>query len=113
MSDTKLNDEPDTYPDTYLDWISSLKSKEIIRSMWTRMSLEERKEFWDEDDKNKEEEEQDEEEQDEEEYEDGHPNERLCCICHTWLPSEKVTKLYIRNDKEGEWYCYNCPLSSW
>lgn len=70
MSDTKLNDEPDTYPDTYLDWITSLKSKEIIRSMWTRMSLEERKEFWDEDDKNKEEEEQEEEEYEEEEYEE-------------------------------------------
>jgi len=133
MSDTKLNDEPDTYPDSFIDWITSLDTKEIIRSMWLKMSIEERKEFVEQDEEHTckmcSEMMDDEafqqgkmccdkpmfhdDHDDEEEYEDDHPNERLCCICHNWLPSDKVTKLYIRNDKEGEWYCFNCPLSSW
>ena len=51
MSDIQLNDEPETYPDSFIDWITSLDTKEVIRSMWLKMSIEERKEFVEQDDK--------------------------------------------------------------
>ena len=86
MPDTKLNDEPDTYPDSFIDWITSLDTKEIIRSMWLRMSLDERNEFV----------EQDVDDRD-------HPNTypyKKCCNCE----DRKSCGMYFGDD----WYCDEC-----
>lgn len=90
----KMNttDEPETYPDNYVDWVLALSTKDLIRSMWIRMSMEERKEFL-------EAEEQEEEDVDDYEAPNTYPYKK-CCECG----DRKSCGSY----KEQDWYCEDC-----